>query len=147
MEKIGIETSGRVEIYNLVDEFYEFDPAFLGHGIGFLTYQLNTTMNVGVASVHNDFLQHFIDLGFFGFLIWLLAITFCRVWYFGRKERVEEGILTFMLTLYLVIVSMTDNTMNYPLLTGTLALIMMSQGFEDNAKKEELRLFGYGRKQ
>jgi hypothetical protein len=32
-EKIGINTSGRVVIYQAVDKFYEFSPAFLGNGI------------------------------------------------------------------------------------------------------------------
>ena len=81
LEKAGINTSGRVEIYDAVDKFYEFSPGFLGNGIGFLTYQLNTFMKVGVASVHNDFLQHFIDLGFWGYIIWLVSMTLVRVWY------------------------------------------------------------------
>ena len=62
LEEIGIETSGRVDIYHAVDKFYEFSPQFLGNGIGFLTYQLSGEMHVGVSSVHNDFLQYFIDL-------------------------------------------------------------------------------------
>ena len=87
IEKAGVNTSGRVGIYNAVDKFYEFKPDFLGNGIGFLTYQLNTFMNIGVASVHNDFLQHFIDLGFWGYIIWLVSMTFVRVWYFGKREK------------------------------------------------------------
>ena len=142
LEKAGINTSGRVEIYNAVDDFYEFNPGFLGNGIGFLTYQLNTFMNVGVASVHNDFLQHFIDLGFWGYIIWLLSMTLVRVWYFGRKGNVENAIITFMLTLYLIIVSSTDNTMNYPLLTGVLAMLMMGHSFDDNVCKNEVKMFG-----
>ena len=143
LEKAGINTSGRVEIYNAVDEFYEFNPYFLGNGIGFLTYQLNTFMNVGVASVHNDFLQHFIDLGFWGYIIWLVSMTLVRVWYFGRKGNVENAIITFMLTLYLIIVSTTDNTMNYPLLTGVLAMLMMGNAFEENVRQCEHKMFGY----
>lgn len=143
LEKAGINTSGRVEIYNAVDEFYRFSPGFLGNGIGFLTYQLNTFMNVGVASVHNDFLQHFIDLGFWGYIIWLIAMTLIRVWYFGRKSNTENAIITFMLTLYLIIVSTTDNTMNYPLLTGVLAMLMIGNGFEENVRRNELKMFGY----
>lgn len=143
LEKAGIETSGRVEIYNAVDDFYEFSPGFLGNGIGFLTYQLNTFMKVGVASVHNDFLQHFIDLGFWGYIIWLVSMTLVRVWYFGKKGKVETAILTFVLTLYLIIVSTTDNTMNYPLLTGVLAMLMMGTGFEENVRDTELKMFGY----
>ncbi len=143
LEKAGINTSGRVEIYNAVDQFYEFNPGFLGNGIGFLTYQLNTFMKVGVASVHNDFLQHFIDLGFWGYLIWLVAMTLVRVWYFGRKGNVENAIITFILTLYLIIVSTTDNTMNYPLLTGVLAILMMGHAFEDHVCQCEQKMFGY----
>lgn len=143
LEKAGIETSGRDEIYNAVDEFYEFSPDFLGNGIGFLTYQLNTFMNVGVASVHNDFLQHFIDLGFWGYILWLVAMILVRVWYFGRKGNVENAIITFILTVYLVVISSTDNTMNYPLLTGVLAILMMGNGFDENVSNCERKIFGY----
>ncbi len=143
LEKAGINTSGRVGIYNAVDKFYEFSPEFLGNGIGFLTYQLNTFMNVGVASVHNDFLQHFIDLGFWGYIIWLVSMTVVRVWYFGRKGNVENAIITFILTIYLIIVSTTDNTMNYPLLTCVLAILMMGNGFDENVRRSEYKRFGY----
>ena len=142
LEKAGINTSGRVEIYDAVDKFYEFNPAFLGNGIGFLTYQLNTNMHIDVASVHNDFLQHFIDLGFFGYIIWLVSMTILRVRYFGRKGNAEGAIVSFMLTVYLMIVSSTDNTMNYPLLTGVLAMLMMAGGFEKRAHKTDVKIFG-----
>ncbi len=142
LEQIGINTSGRVEIYNAVDEFYEFHPGFLGNGIGFLTYQLNEFMSVNVGAVHNDFLQHFIDLGFWGYIIWLASIIVIRVWYFGRNGNIEDAIITFMLVLYLIIASSTDNTMNYPLLTGVLAILMMGNSFDDNAKRTELKIFG-----
>ncbi|MBE6915725.1 MAG: hypothetical protein E7471_03745 [Ruminococcaceae bacterium] len=143
LEKAGINTSGRVGIYNAVDQFYQVSPDFLGNGIGFLTYQLNSSMSIGVAAIHNDFLQHFIDLGFWGYIIWLISLTLVRVWYFGRNGNVEGAIITFMLTLYLIIVSTTDNTMNYPLLTGVLAILMMGPGFEENVRRRERKLFGY----
>ena len=143
LEKAGINTSGRVEIYNAVDKFYEFNPGFLGNGIGFLTYQLNTFMNVDVASVHNDFLQHFIDLGFWGYIVWLISMTLVRVCYFGRGGNVDNAIITFMLILYLIIVSSTDNTMNYPLLTGVLAMLMMGNSFSENVCRTENKMFNY----
>ncbi len=143
LEEAGINTSGRVGIYNAVDDFYEFNPGFLGNGIGFVTYQLNTFINIGVAAIHNDFLQYYIDLGFWGYIIWLLSITLVRVLYFGKKGNVENAIITFMLTIYLVIVSSTDNTMSYPLLTGVLAILMMGNGFDENVRSRELKMFGY----
>ena len=143
LEKAGINTSGRVEIYDAVDKFYDFSIEFLGNGIGFLTYQLSTNMNVGVSSVHNDFLQYFIDLGFCGYILWLASMTIVRVCYFGRREKTENAIITLALTVYLVIVSSTDNTMNYPLLTTVLAIIMIGHGFNDDVRNKEMKMFGY----
>ena len=143
IEEAGIDTSGRVVIYNAVDKFYEFSPAFLGNGIGFLTYQLSTYMNVGVNSVHNDFLQYFIDLGFWGYILWLISMTLVRVCYFGAKGKTENAVMTLALTVYLVIVSSTDNTLNYPLLTTVLGILMIGQGFDERVRNTEMKLFGY----
>lgn len=142
IEKAGIDTKGRAKIYSSVSDFCNFSPDFLGNGIGFLTYKLNTTMKIGVDSIHNDFLQHFIDLGFWGYILWLVSITLVRVLYFGRKDDVENLIITFMLTLYLMIVSATDNTMNYPLVMGVIAILMMGIGFEGSVRRIEDKIFG-----
>lgn len=143
LEQAGINTSGRVGIYDAVDDFYEFSPGFLGHGIDFLAYQLTSNMSIGVHSVHNDFLQHYIDLGFWGYLIWLVSITLLRIWYFGRKGKTDTAIITFILTVYLIVVSSTDNTINYPLLTGTLAVLMCGHSFSENVRNCEDKIFGY----
>ena len=143
IEKAGIDTSGRVIVYQAVDKFYEFSPEFLGNGIGFLTYQLTTYMDVGVNSVHNDFLQYFIDLGFWGYIIWLISMTATRVFYFGSKGNVENGIITLALTVYLVVVSSTDNTLNYPLLTTVVGVLMIGTGFDERVRSTEIKMFGY----
>ncbi len=143
LEKAGINTSGRVEIYSAVSKFYEFSPEFLGNGIGFLTYQLSSNMTVGVNAVHNDFLQYFIDLGFWGYILWLVSMTTVRVCYFGKNGNVENAILTLCLTIYLVIISSTDNTMNYPLLTTVLAILMIGNGFGEKVRKTEMKIFGH----
>ena len=143
LEEAGIDTSGRVTIYNAVDKFYEFSPEFLGNGIGFLTYQLSSNMTVGVNAVHNDFLQYFIDLGFWGYILWISSMTILRVSYFGKNGKIENAILAFALTVYLVIVSSTDNTMNYPLLTTVLAIIMIGNGFDEKVETTEKKMFGH----
>ena len=143
IEEMGINTSGRVQVYSAVDKFYEFAPSFLGNGIGFLTYQLTTNMNVGVATVHNDFLQYFIDLGFWGYLLWLSSMFLVRVCSYGKNGKVDNAILTFSLSLYLAIASSTDNTMNFPLLTTVLAIIMIGHGFDREVMETEEKMFGY----
>ena len=143
LEEIGIKTSGRVGIYQAVDKFYEFSPDFLGHGISFLSYHLNTDISVNVTAVHNDFLQYYIDLGFWGYIIWLLSITLVRVCYFGKNGKIDNAIIAFALTVYLVIASSTDNTMNFPLLTTVLAILMIGPGFDDKVRNTEEKMFGY----
>ena len=143
LEQVGIDTSGRVEIYQAVDKFYDFSPGVLGNGIGFLTYQLNTNMSVGVTSVHNDFLQYFIDLGFWGYILWLVSMTVLRVCYFGAKGNSDGAIIALALSVYLIVVSSTDNTMNFPLLTTVLAIIMIGHGFDERVRDTENKLFGY----
>ena len=142
LEAAGINTSGRVIVYNAVDKFYEISPDFIGHGIGFLSYQLNTNMSVGVLAVHNDFLQYYIDLGFWGYILWLASMTLVRVGYFGSKGKIDSAIITLALTVYLFIVSSTDNTVNYPLFTTTLAIIMIGHGFDDRVRASEVKMFG-----
>ena len=100
-------------------------------------------MRVGVSAVHNDFLQYFIDLGLWGYILWLSSMTIVRVCYFGRKGRIDNAIITFALTVYLVIVSSTDNTLNYPLLTTVLAIIMIGHGYDDDVRAIEDKMFGY----
>ena len=143
IEKAGIDTSGRVVMYDAVDKFYEFSPEFLGNGIGFLSYQLTTNMSVGVNSVHNDFLQYFIDLGFWGYLLWLVSMTVLRVCYFGSKGNTENAIVTLALIVYMVVVSSTDNTLNYPLLTTVLGILMIGSGFDERVRETEMKMFGY----
>ena len=142
LEKVGIQTSGRAGIYNAVDKFYEFSPDFLGNGIGFLAYQLTTNISIDVTAVHNDFLQYYIDLGFWGYLLWLICIIVVRVCSYGGKGKVDNAIITLALTMYLVIVSSTDNTMSYPLLTTVLAVIMIGHGFDENVRNTEMKMFG-----
>ncbi len=141
LERSGVDTTGRAEIYAAVDRFYEFSPDFLGHGIGFLTYNLSSDMNVGVSAVHNDFLQYYIDLGFWGYIAWLLSMTLLRIRRFG-KDSADRTATVFALTLYLVVVSMTDNTMNYPLLTATLAILMSGNGYDSRVKLADEKIFG-----
>ena len=143
LEQAGIETSGRAVIYRAVDQYYEFSPDFLGQGIGFLNYQLNNNTYLGVQAIHNDFLQYYIDLGFWGYILWLVSMTLQRVCYFGAKGKTDNAIITFALCVYLVIVSSTDNTMSYPLLTTVLALIMIGHGFDEQVRTKEQKLFGY----
>ena len=135
MEKAGIATNGRAYVYSHVNEYYDFSPLFPGRGIGFLTYQLNEVVSLGVQAIHNDFLQFYIDLGFFGYILWLLSMTVLRTAYFGKNDP-DTATITTLLTLYLIIVSSTDNTMNYPLLTTVMGILIIGNSYANKVKKQ-----------
>lgn len=138
LEKAGVDTSGRAYIYSHVNEYYSFSPLFPGRGIGFLTYQLNESVSLGVSAVHNDFLQFFIDLGFFGYILWLLSMTVLRTSYFGKNDG-DTALITMLLTVYLIIVSSTDNTMNYPLLTTVMGVLIIGNGYRKRTERQTER--------
>lgn len=137
LEKAGVDTSGRAYVYSHVNEYYAFSPLFVGNGIGFLTYQLNEVVSLGVSAVHNDFLQFFVDLGFFGYILWLLSMTVLRTAYFGRNGDADTAQITALLTVYLLIVSSTDNTINYPLLTTVMGVLIMGNRYADRVRRQE----------
>lgn len=139
LEKAGVDTSGRAYVYAHVNEYYRFSPTFVGNGIGFLTYQLNEVVSLGVSAVHNDFLQFFVDLGFFGYILWLLSMAVLRTGYFGRDGDGDTAAVTTLLLLYLFIVSATDNTVNYPLLTTVLGILIMGNGYTKRVEQQSRR--------
>ena len=47
--------------------------------------------------------------------------------------------VTTLLTVYLIIVSSTDNTINYPLLTTVMGVIIMGNGYEKNVSEQRER--------
>lgn len=143
LEKAGMDTNGRADIYKQVSEYYEFSPGYIGHGMGFVTYQLYEGGALRVTAVHNDFLQFYIDLGFFGYILWLLSMTLLRTGYFGRGKREKNKIVTFSILLYMIITSTTDNTLNYQLFNTATAMLIMGHDFDERVREEEERAFGY----
>ena len=57
--------------------------------------------------------------------------------------KTENAIITFALTIYFIVVSSTDNTLNYPLLTTVLGVLMIGQGFDERVRNVEMKMFGY----
>lgn len=143
MEKGGIDTMSRADAYEWARRYYDFSPAFLGRGIGFLTYVLQNDGNLlGLNTIHNDFLQYFVDIGFWGYIVWLLSMTVFRVLYFGRRGRTELAVNAAAITLWTLFVSATDNTLRYPLFITVMALLTMGGGFDSRTEEMGRKIFG-----
>lgn len=78
MEALQINTSSRTRIYNYYRQYYEFSLTYPGRGLGW-THRLVTSaerFNVGLQSVnvHCDYVKHYIELGFWGYLLWMALV-------------------------------------------------------------------------
>lgn len=147
LERMGIDTMSRADIYDEVEDYYTFSPAYIGHGMGYLSYQLTRVRDLWETAIHNDFLQFYIDLGFWGYIFWLLSLTVLRVKYFGSRNKIEGEILAFSMTCYILILSTTDNTLNYQMVYTATGILMLGHGFDSNVQEADKRLFGFVEKQ
>lgn len=115
----GIDMMGRDIIYRYFRQFCEFSPTFLGKGVGFVTRQFDYTTSAdlynmaSIRALHNDYMKVFIEIGFFGFILW--------VWYWikyipkvvRQRVGVNSMVVCFLLITYAFVTYLTDNTAGY----------------------------------
>ena len=111
--------------------------------MGWLSYQLTRVIELWENAIHNDYLQFYIDLGFWGYLFWIISLTFVRTGYYGRKGRIWDRINTFVIMRYILILSTTDNTMNYQMLYTVSGIVIMGHTFDRQVQEEDRRLLGF----
>ncbi|MDD6072610.1 MAG: hypothetical protein PUC12_17635, partial [Clostridiales bacterium] len=137
MWKHNINPMGRTDAYDQVKFMYELTPAFVGRGMGYVADYLSSAGIVGFGLLHNDDLAMYIELGFWGFLVFLASYgVIFRVML--KRLRQREAVLVVCLILYTLVNYMTDNisiyiSYMYPLYVMILAL--MHQGEKERNKE------------
>ena len=125
--QLGIDVMGRDHLLEIIRNYYHFGPGYFGYGTGFtieLIYDIRGT------GLHNDILMLYIDLGFWGFLVWMTIYFLVRPYFVSRWQDLEGGILAFIYSVYLFVTAATDNTTNYTYVTGTIALLTMAYNLD-----------------
>ena len=120
--KYGIEDSGRLSYYLYANQFYEFSPSYMGTGWTWFNkyvYQLYLSKfridgHRIAASIHSDILVMFIEIGFILFVFWVVYMFMARPILLSKKFGVLTGECALLLTLYMFVLYLTDNTMGYP---------------------------------
>lgn len=116
--KYNINLMGRDRIYSVFKDYYNYSLSFLGNGYGFTNqFLLDNVENLyrqlyGTLGLHNDILKTYIELGFFGSLVW----HFSYLVYIPMKiQKMDFSIikLYLMIMIYSYIVFLTDNTTQY----------------------------------
>lgn len=131
-EHFHLDTMGRRELSQYINQYYWIGPDYLGNGAGFVSrlfYDLPA--NNTIRALHNDILSIYIELGFWGFWLWMVFCMPFRTWVLCRQQGVNGGISACCCSLFLLLTAMTDNTIYYPYVTSALAITVMSYSMEE----------------
>ena len=118
MDHFGIDMMSRDYIYDFFKDFYELSPTFLGFGIRYI-YKLRfdyKTLKMGLyvpSLAHNEFMTHFIELGFWGFIYWLWSNTWYKISAVRKKFGSKASTFMLLTVIYSFITYITDNTFFY----------------------------------
>ncbi len=126
-----LDTMGRRELSWYIDEYYWIGPDYIGNGAGFVSRMFyDLPAEYTIRALHNEILTIYIDIGFWGFWLWMLLYMPVRSWAMAKWQDVEGGILCCCAGLFVLLTAMTDNTINYTYVTGSLAISVMSYRLE-----------------
>lgn len=140
-ERFHINTMGRSEIYSVMRNYYDFSVTFWGKGLGYVSYSISTGLidvgNQFRGDIHNDMLRQYIELGMFGFVMWLWSFFYWRIKRFMEGVDVRQGTLVLIVFVYCFICYMTEN-MYYRFNTGlALAVVILSYAVQREEQKEK----------
>lgn len=127
-----INTEGRLDFYSQMRSVMNLTPFFFGHGYGFVsdyikTFQFGALGTVTMTRMHNDLLALYIELGCVPFLAWLFYYVYAQTTYFAKKFGQNNGLLYFVLMMYLVITYATDNTSTYFMSQAAFCTILITE--------------------
>lgn len=112
----NINTMGRTDFMQFIDRYYYLSPSFTGYGLGYINRLMEVLYNSGRlygAMLHNDILRLYIELGFWGFVVWLITYWFWRFDYFIRRRSKHVFRMVLATVIYLTTTFLTDNTVIY----------------------------------
>ena len=126
VEVLNIDTSHRDELYDYYFDYYEFDPSFMGQGFGWVQNHIEGQEGLYAYDVHNEYLRNYIELGFWGYIFWILSVF---PWVIKqaitnkdqRKDAVIAGGMVYMAILYI-----TENIFLFYTFYMVLSVVIMS---------------------
>lgn len=141
VEMLGINTMGRMDLYDMFIEKYDISIGFAGYGMGWTTRLIATWYEKGIithnfGSLHNDILTMYLEIGFAAFFLWLIAELYLKNRLTGFMYGPHMEILTFILGLYTYITYFSDNTHFYSCTQAVLYLLPMAFDFERGKQNE-----------
>ena len=140
-EKLQINTMGRVAMFRNLDPYYDISITFLGRGTGFERFvdwasgRVYQTPRRWLMQIHNDFLRIYLNIGFWGFWVWLWGCVAMPLGYWFRVGGKKAGCLFFGISIYCFALYATDNAIYYPYTLLAASLVPMSYHLEQLEEK------------
>ena len=138
LESMGMDTKGRDMLYRYVARQYSISPTFLGRGLGFSSVEWDLTGLIGPEwrgvhqdAYHNEFVRMYVEVGFFGYLVWFIFYLPVRLHYMWKHGGKRAGILTLAYSIYCMITYATDNTLYYYFINLSTFILMLYELMPD----------------
>ena len=113
-----IELNGRERIYDFISNFYKVSPTYRGKGYEFCVHLLKSMKGtkdqvVAINAVHNDILKMYVEMGFWGFFLWIMTYYIYQTHWFITRCGELTAVCFMTINVYMLVSYMTDNTMFY----------------------------------
>lgn len=144
LTKHEIELMGREKIYDFISNYYTLSPSYRGKGYEFCVHLLKSMINtkdqvVNITAVHNDILKMYVELGFWGFFLWIMGYYVYQTHWFITRCGEKTALCFMTINLYMLISYLTDNTMFYYWSSMSIRIIPMAFFF-DPIKEMQLKI-------
>lgn len=104
---------GRRRLYMFMNDYYDFTIGYVGRGYGFSNKFASLNTNFRIIALHSDILRMFVELGCIGFYIWLIYYLIVARKKITKRYGIYRGQQYFFMTVYLMVLYFTDNTISY----------------------------------
>lgn len=134
VDTLGIDTMGRTGLYEAFQDLYSFSPMFRGYGTGWVTRYISimTENKVGIfashyfGAMHNDIVAMYMELGFWGFAIWVWYSWQVKIMWCQKQYGMETALLLLYATIYSFVTYATDNTAFYCYINTVFMLLPLA---------------------
>ncbi|CDM69223.1 putative membrane protein [Clostridium bornimense] len=115
LERYNINAMARSELWQGISEQYDFSIFYSGRGLGFVSIWMDNNwqyLNINgltqSTGLHNDLLKFYIDLGFFGNLLFLFNLLYMNAKRISKKISINASLLYFTLISLQILTWFTD---------------------------------------
>ena len=137
-DRLGIDTMGRAYLWQLAEPYYSLSPAFAGQGFEAVDAIVSGWYHDGLLThaypFHNDILKVYVELGFFGFLLWAAVLYLVHPLALSRALGERAAVTFFCLLGYMSVTYLTDNTAFYYWSCIGLRLIPLAAGLQPDGE-------------